>query len=219
VKDRLATLATALLVLAALVIVGLVARMELRPDRPAPQGTLVANWRDVLGEPAGEGRAEVLVAVFGDYTCTFCRQTEAALDSLRAAPGLPVRIRQVHFPLRTGGVAFTAAVAAECAGLQGAGGAYHRLLYRHQASLGTLSWDSLGVLAGVPRRDAFRACLRDSRTAAAVRRDRRRGKDMGVVLTPTIVVDGRVYFGAAGYDELASRVAWSMRHPSAFTRR
>ncbi|HEX2191549.1 MAG TPA: thioredoxin domain-containing protein [Longimicrobiaceae bacterium] len=207
-KDKLATLATAVLVLSALVVAGLVARMELRPDgRPLPaQGTMVANWRDVLGEPPGEARDEVLLAVFADYTCTFCRDTEAALDSLQAASGRRVRIRQVHFPLRPDGVGFRAAVAAECAKLQGAGPAYHRLLYRHQAALGTLPWDSLAVLAGVPRPDAFRACLGDARAADAVRRDRRRGEAVGVALTPTLLVDGRMYLGAAGYAELARRV-------------
>lgn len=211
-KDKLATFGTVFLVLTALVVAGLNVRLALRDDagsgRP-PQGVAVENWREVLGETPGEGGSPVLVAVFADYTCTYCRETEGALDSLSAAFGGRVRIRQVHFPLVPKGVAFDAAVASECASRQGSS-TYHRLLYHHQAALGSLSWDSLAVLAGVREPDAFRACLGDARTADAVRRDRRRGEAIGVAVTPTILVGGRLYYGAAGYAELAKRVEQSI---------
>lgn len=208
-KERILNLLTGVMVVCALTVVALLVRRELfsAPAAPAPaQGVPVPGWQALVGVPAAHSPRQVQLVVFADYTCTFCRQLQGAVDSLQSTPGADVRVTYLHYPLRPGGTGFSAAVAAECAGLQQREAAYHRLLYAYQDRLGALPWDSLAALAGVGDRAAFNACVRGQATAAAVRAQRARGEVVGIEGTPTYLVNGRLYVGGRTYAELLAEV-------------
>jgi protein-disulfide isomerase len=217
VKEKLTFLTTAVLVVCAVVITGLNVRRELFPRHDAQgqrrQGAMVENWRELVGAPRLGSAAEVELVVFADYTCQYCRQLDAALDSLQSTAGSRVQVRTLHFPLQPTGPGFTAAVAFECAALQRRGPAYHRLLYANQDVLGVIPWDSLAVLAGVPDRDTFRTCIREERTAGTVRSDRTRGEALGISVTPTFLMNGRLYVGGSSYAELVGRIERASQSP------
>jgi protein-disulfide isomerase len=208
-KDAVSRLFTVTLILGAVVVVALNARRELivPPDGNGfRQGMEVDGWQELAGSRQGPPD-EISILVFGDYTCPYCRTLDAALDTLRSTLGPRVGIQHLHFPLHLDGAGFDAAMSVECAAIQERGQALHRVLYEHQEALGVVAWDSLGVLAGVPDPDAFRACIGERRTAGRVEDARRRAEGIGVEVTPTFLINGRLYIGSPPYAELAARVA------------
>ncbi|WP_038057024.1 DsbA family protein [Thermus amyloliquefaciens] len=144
------------------------------------QETALGEDRWVLGE-----RGPVL-RIFSDFQCPFCqRLAREVLPQLkpRALKG-ELRISYRHFPLKEiHPQALPAAIAAECAGAQGAFWPYHDLLM--QGRLG----DYLGLartLSLDPQ--AFAACLKDPQVAARVEAERALALRLGLRGTPSAFV-------------------------------
>lgn len=95
-------------------------RRLLQPVAPEPAAVLAedgaAKYR--VGNVLGANDARTTLVLFNDYQCPACRDLDARLDTL-LHEGL-VRVYYRHFPLSSHPHAKTAAIAAECAGRQGA---------------------------------------------------------------------------------------------------
>jgi len=114
-----------------------------------------------------------------------------------------------HFPIHKAGV--PAAEAAECAGQEGQFQRMHDRLFSEQDSIGVKSWVQFAVQSGVKDTVRFVQCLNDPRTRAIVLRDSSSGKQLGVVATPTFLVNNLRIVGFGGPAQLADAVsqAWS----------
>jgi protein-disulfide isomerase len=112
-----------------------------------------------------------------------------------------------HYPLERNPHAFTAAVAAECAGEQGRFEAYHNALFAQQDSIGKRPWNEYAREAMVPDTAAFRQCLREERFADKVRSDIVAGERAGVVATPAFIFDGKMVDGTVGAAQIEKWVA------------
>ncbi|MFD3006361.1 DsbA family protein [Thermus tengchongensis] len=142
------------------------------------QETALGEDRWVLGERGP------MLRIFSDFQCPFCqRLAHEVLPQLkpRALKG-ELRISYRHFPLKEiHPQALPAAIAAECAGAQGAFWPYHDLLM--QGRLG----DYLGLartLSLDPQ--AFAACLKDPQVAARVEAERALALRLGLRGTPSV---------------------------------
>jgi len=82
-----------------------------------------------------------------------------------------------------------AAVAAECAALQGRFEAFYNAVFDGQDSLGKRAWTSFAAEAGVRDSNAFKRCLHDSATMPLVTRDIAAGKELKVEGTPTVLIN------------------------------
>lgn len=221
---------TALFVLGALCVGGLVIARELFPDRfgasaaPAPAPTrwllepglieqlAATGWRS--GE-AAESTA-VTIVEFADFQCPSCRETAAALRQvLDEQPGR-VLLALHHYPLE--GIhphAFAAAVAFECAAEQGRGQQMHDGLYEGQAEIGKRPWKEYARGAGVADSARFQACLAGPAAPARVRGDAAMARALGLRGTPTLVIGRTQLFGTLGADSIRAlvRSARSSRPP------
>jgi protein-disulfide isomerase len=126
------------------------------------------------------------IVEFSDLQCPFCRRFhEGTLRDLKARYVDTGKLRYSYrdFPLEGHGQALPAAVAARCAGQQGAYWPMLDLLFERQRQLGGPVYP---VLAAVIKIDpaAFKACLAGSREAARVRADARYGQSLRVDRTP-----------------------------------
>jgi protein-disulfide isomerase len=65
---------------------------------------------------------------------------------------------------------------------------------------------NLAALAHVPDTSRFRECLNSSEAASTVERDWSLGKALGVIGTPTLLLNGHRYDGFLGYRQLDSLV-------------
>jgi protein-disulfide isomerase len=132
-----------------------------------------------------------LVIEYADFECPFC----AALSHNLAGAGLRRVFR--YFPVRSSHPhAWSAACAAEAAGLQGRFWEMHDLLFSDQGRLDDPHlWQRAASLElDVGRFDADR---RSDAVLARVRRDFRSGVRAGVVTTPTLFTDGQKLVGPA----------------------
>jgi protein-disulfide isomerase len=214
-NDRLSNALSAVLVVCAVTITGLLVRRELfAPAAGAPAEVKVRDWRRyaATGSLLGPGAAELRVVEFSDFQCPFCANASGSLRALRARYPGRVTVVYRHFPLESiHPHAFAAAVAAECAGRQGRFEAFHDALFAHQDSIPAEGWDGFAARAGIPDGNAFAACVRDARVAAVVRRDMEAGKGLGVRGTPSFVFDGKLVQGADALPQLERWVAASLK--------
>jgi protein-disulfide isomerase len=126
---------------------------------------------------------------YGDFECPYCAALSARLS------GLELRHVFRHFPVRSSHPrAWAAACAAEAAGLQGRFWEMHDLLFADQARLEDPHlWERARRLELDLER--FEADRRSDAVGDRVKRDFRSGVRAGVVTTPTVFADGRMYAG------------------------
>ena len=132
-----------------------------------------------------------LVIEYADFECPFCSALSHKLS------GVSVRRVFRHFPVRSSHPrAWSAACAAEAAGLQGRFWEMHDLLFSDQARLDDPHLWERAVSLGLDL-ERFDADRRDDRVVARVRRDFRSGVRAGVVTTPTLFIEGEKLVGPA----------------------
>lgn len=163
-----------------------------------------AAARRTPGDPLalGSPTAPVVIVEWADFQCPFCgafaRATEPALLAQYVDTG-KARVEWRDFAY-LGPESTTAAVAARAAGRQGKFWAYHDALYaqQHPENTGVLS---SGYLLGLARQlgldtGRFQADLADPSLVRQVQADRAQGSSLGVVGVPTVLINGRLLFGA-----------------------
>jgi protein-disulfide isomerase len=130
-----------------------------------------------------------LVIEYADFECPYCAAQQLRISSLR--------LRHVfrHFPVRSSHPrAWAAACAAEAAALQGRFWEMHELLFSDQGRLEDPHlWNrarQLGLELG-----RFDADRRSDAVRDRVRRDFQSGVRAGVVTTPSLFYEGRLYAG------------------------
>lgn len=149
------------------------------------------------GPSKGSGEAPVTLVEFSDFSCKACRAAQPALAELLEETGDEVRLVYRHFPLRSEGGLFAAAVAAECAHRQGSFWPMHDLLFAHEGDYDPEDLTRYAEQVGLDR-ESFATCMDSEEAARTVRDDRAAGAGWGVSGTPTFFVNGRRVTGLPG---------------------
>jgi protein-disulfide isomerase len=152
----------------------------------------------------------VQLVVFSDFQCGFCRQLAPTLRSLPDEfPGqVAVVFRQ--FPLSGHPDAFRAAIAAECAGEQGAFWPFHDQLFAENEHLDEARFLALASMLGLDQ-PRFAACLRSERPRQQVEASLREGMQLGLEGTPILFLNGRRVEGPLSHDNLVQRIREALR--------
>jgi protein-disulfide isomerase len=164
-------------------------RIATSPSRVVP------DWRalETQGHRIGSADATVSVVVFLDYRCAACRILDRRLEKLRQRNPQQVAIVFLHFPVSPSGLA--AARAAECASMLGRFPSFHRSMLADTEAFTDATPARVAASAGIGDQSAYERCLSDSMPMRAVDRDYSTGERIGVVATPTILVNGAMYVG------------------------
>lgn len=201
------TIATAVLVLCALVITGLLIRRELAAGARTEQTgviNLVPDWQRYANGVHRKGAkdASVTIVEFSDFECPYCRVAAARLDSLvREVPGVAVEYR--HFPLPEHDHAVMAARASECAGVAGRFWEMHDVLFRAQDSLGMNQWGAYAERSGVTDLASFERCMTDGSVAlSAIEADLQAARELSISATPTFLINKYRVVGVPSMDSL-----------------
>jgi protein-disulfide isomerase len=144
--------------------------------------------RTVVRPVTENSSGRVVVTVFTDFECPFCRRMDSLLvDYQQKNPGL-INLQVVHLPLPMHAHSKPASHAFECALQQGRSESFASALYRHQDKFGSIAWDSLAAIAGVSSIDTFRSCMLGAipREVAA---GERLASEMSITVTPTILLN------------------------------
>ena len=158
----------------------------------------------VAGQPAmGPASAPVLLVLFSDFQCPYCKRFSGTLKEVRKNYGDKVRLVFLQFPLtEIHPYAQQAAEAALCAQAQGHFWEMHDLLFEDQSNLKDVDLKSragkLGLDVG-----AFGSCMDSARYGNQIKEDLRAGATAGVEGTPALFINGRFLDGSRSYEEVA----------------
>ena len=206
IRPELAT--QVILAVCAIGLTALVVRREIGGnERPRPNAIggqvddaeRFASAGNRIGSPA----APVVIVVFSDYQCPFCRAFDESVS--RLIEEHPGRVSAVfrNYPLE--GIhpfAYRAALRAECAQEQGKFARMHKLLFALRDSLGAVSEEEVARRSGVTDVRKFVACVSERRYSARIASDIRAAGELHVRMTPTAVVHGQLVEGAIEFPAL-----------------
>jgi protein-disulfide isomerase len=150
---------------------------------------------NVAGAPfQGPESAPVTVVEFADFQCSFCARALAPLRQLLAANQGKVRFVFKNFPLESHPDSRLAHMAALAADEQGKFWEMHDLIYAYQSAM---KRDDLLRFAAQLNLDMakFQKDIDNPKLKTKIDGDRNEGESLGVVATPTFVVNGELLAG------------------------
>jgi len=205
--------------LCTIVLTGVVVRRELQsapPPQPTERSVTSRKELTMVGRAIGPDTAPVTIVEFSDFQCPYCAKVQPTIDSLRRKYPDKVKILYRHLPLETlHPLAWTAALASECAGDQGKFTEYHDLLWRMQDSLGRVPWPSLAKRVGVADLKAFEQCTAEEKHSFAIRRDVLLARDLSLRGTPTFIIGTDLYEGTPPFAWFDRRISQALRGKAA----
>ncbi|HXG71679.1 MAG TPA: DsbA family protein [Gemmatimonadaceae bacterium] len=201
-KEFFVNTLVSLLTVGAMITLGLRVHAYFSKPKPASQSepTHVADWKQyaTVGTRIGAPHAPVVVTVFEDFQCPFCKSL--ASDLLAARQRRPSALAVVYrqYPLSSHFHSNGAARAALCAGRQGVFEQMHRKLYEEQDSIGHKAFLEFARESGVSDLGAFEKCLDDPKIQTEIKRDSLAGVRLGISGTPTLLINDLKLVGSPG---------------------
>lgn len=185
------------------------AQPEAQPQNPRVKPTPAAIvMSDIAGE-RGDAGAAVTIVEYTDYQCPYCARHEAeTMPSIISELVDSGRVRYIikDFPLdNIHPEARAAAVAARCAGEQGAYWEMHNELFAGQSEWGGLGDGAATVFATMAKDLSlnsadFAACMKSGRYDAVIQANQDEGVTLGVNGTPAFFINGFPISGAQPYE-------------------
>lgn len=178
------------------------------PRARPPLATEVPDWREygLIGRRVGPQSATVTIVEFVDYQCLFCRLQAHGLRSIRERYPNLIAVVYRHFPSTGHEFARRAAIAAECAGRDGAYESYHDLLLAQSDAIGELPFSAFAKQVGIVNIQRFDRCLEDPSVAAGLDRDKAAAEKAGIVFTPSLLINDLLVQGYVAEGELEAYV-------------
>ena len=169
-------------------------------DEPGPEAdTKVYPVKPGDAPSKGPANAPLVLVVFSDFQCPFCKRVEPTLAEVEKHYPGKVRVVWKNYPLPFHNNAEPAAEAAMAADAQGKFWPMHDRLFENNTALDRESLENYAAAIGLdlPR---FRADLDAGRYKARIEADKQEGSDVGVVGTPAVFINGRKVAGAYPFE-------------------
>ncbi len=155
---------------------------------------IVKRTISFAGNPKlGSKNARIAIVEFSDYQCPFCKRFHArTFDQIKNQYVDTGKLLYVYrdYPLRNHSLAPAAAVAANCAGAQGAYWTMQRALFAPRARLRQDYYLASAKRLKLDLKQ-FQSCLTDKKQMDEVMRDTRYGASLGIRGTPAFFI-GRI---------------------------
>ncbi len=169
-------------------------------DEPGPEAdTKVYPVKPGDAPSKGPANAPLVLVVFSDFQCPFCKRVEPTLAEVEKHYPGKVRVVWKNYPLPFHNNAEPAAEAAMAADAQGKFWPMHDRLFDNNTALDreSLENDAAAIGLDLPR---FRADLDAGRYKARIEADKQEGSELGVVGTPAVFINGRKISGAYPFE-------------------
>lgn len=168
-------------------------------------GNSLARGTDADGNHwQGAQKASVTVYEYSDFECPACKAAEPSVASFASKyQSRNTRVVYRHFPLEEiHPQARLAAIASECAGMQGKFWEYHDVLFKNSPKLSRE--DLLSYAQSMNLSPLFEGCLSDPSASAIVDSDIASGMSLGLRGTPSFQVND---VSITGTDNLDARLS------------
>jgi len=147
---------------------------------------------------AGKNSAPVKIVEFSDFECPYCArfhsETYPTIEEKYIKTG-KVQFFYRHVPLEMHPNAKSAAIAAECAALQGKFTAMHDILYKNTENLTAKDLKSYAAEIGL-NQTQFDDCFDNKKTEDRINSDIQIAGTVGISATPTFFINGKIVAGA-----------------------
>lgn len=179
----------------------------------------IALINNAMAPALGTPGAPVVVALFTDFQCPYCKQEAQVLRSqlIQAYPK-EVRLYFHDFPLeQIHPWARAAAIAGRCAHLQGEENfwKFHDWAFEQQQSLSPESFRGQ-LMAWAPKAGLdilqLTRCYDNKETEATVNKDIETAKALGINSTPTMYVNGRKLAGSVEFESLKRVIDFELKY-------
>ena len=173
---------------------GVLAFRALRPD---PEAVLKAR---IAERSLGSEKAPVWITEYFDYQCPPCANARLTLEKMMAESPGKFYLQARFFPLPMHKNGMKAAVFSECASHQtGKFWKFHEEMFSHQNDWATdayagFKFTSYAESAGLNIRQ-LEACVQDPETEKSVAEEKKKAEAIGVVMTPSFYVNGKLVVG------------------------
>lgn len=206
-KEKLNFTFTVILTVCALIITILVIKQQFFQSSD-PKNVYLEDWDkfELAGWNSGKENAPVQIIEFFDYKCSFCKNVNFTLESLKSDYGDSIAIIYQHFPLNDNSVATQAAIAVECARNQNKFVDFHNTLFDFQYLLDTLPFDSLAGIANVPDLETFKKCVDNGETLHIVKSTKELGNSINLSSVPTFLINGKLVRGAIDKEDFVKLI-------------
>jgi protein-disulfide isomerase len=163
---------------------------------PSPEAdTTIYPVKPGDGPSKGPADAPLLMVVFSDFQCPFCKRVEPTLADLERHYAGKLRTVWKNYPLPFHNNALPAAEAAMAADAQGKFWQMHDILFANNMALDRDSLEKYAAEIGLDVA-RFKADLDAERYKARIEADTKEGTDVGVNGTPAVFINGRKIGGA-----------------------
>ena len=170
-----------------------------------PQPELEKVAFDLAGRPTkGKADAKVTIVEFSDFECPFCSRAVEGVEKLVEAYPNDVKVVFMHFPLSMHPRALPAAIASQCANVQGKFWTFHDELFENQREMSDEKLQAYAEKTGLDV-DKFKKCVADPATEAFVKKDMEQGNEAGVQGTPSFFINGEQQQGGVPTVEAVKR--------------
>lgn len=169
-------------------------------DQPAEVVTQPATFQiSPYNHLQGSYDAPVTLVVFNDFTCPYCQDYFANLQSLMANYNQDIRLVWKHFPLNS--QELSPAIASECADEQGQFWPYANLLSSHPGAFNTEFYLQAATDLNLDQAQ-FSSCLQSDKYEAKVQADYYEGIIKGVIGAPATFINGEYLPGLIPLERL-----------------
>lgn len=175
-----------------------------------------SEWTNLTtgGERFGYKKAPITIVEFVDFQCPDCQRFVGALTRYRQEHPKQIKVIVHNFPLTQHPQARMAAISAICVSKMGNYEKYYHLLFQNQYRLSSQPWDSLARLAGVKDIKAFNNRLKtDKKARRMIKNSQQLGLSIGLMETPTIIINRLMYSGPLTYQQLSQAVKQQLNSP------
>lgn len=146
----------------------------------------------------GVSEAKVTIVEFSDFQCSHCRKVQPTVKKILENYRGEVKLVFKNLPISSS--SFDAAVAGECAHLQGKFWEYHDLLFNATGNLDYRKLKEFAKQVGM-NTNKFDSCFSSQRIREEVRKDIEDGENKGVEGTPTFFINGQKLVGSRDYSK------------------
>jgi protein-disulfide isomerase len=180
----------------------------------APRQLSESDWSELAsGGHLRGGKGNVVTVVeIGDYQCAACAAFQSTIEQLLQEFGSEIELRYRHYPiveLNPYSVAY--ANAGECAAEQNVFVDYHRALYSLVHERTEVDLLTLAESVGISDREQFGRCVENFQHQARLVEDVMIARRIGVLGTPTLVVNGTTISGNRPYRQVRKLVREAIR--------
>ena len=147
----------------------------------------------------GPADAELEIIEFGCFSCHYTRKAQPAVERIIEEYGDRIKFYFIHFPIPSHENSGEAAIASECARIQGSFWSYYSQLFRTR-DMNNEEFVSIGKEIGL-NEEEFYSCLTDKRTGDAVDKDIALAEESGIYGTPTFFIGDQTFVGPLDYKD------------------